>query len=220
MRSWTDKDLEQCIKLCRLSKYKQLSWLYWLEAPKYKRAWKPVKCWGDRSGCLAYISRLLQCPSQVQANSGYWSSTTYAPSTSSAWLIYTYSGYPSSGGKTSAYYVWPVRGGSFFDVNIFPSSGKIATTFGFELSLIIPLPPGYGISGGSAILDGTDVTGTLLSCVRTGVLNPPMSGWTLRCPITGAVIGAGSHTFKMTINFSNGTSDSDTVKWDILSNTD
>jgi len=41
----------------------------------------------------------------------YWSSTTYAYTTSNAWYINFYSGRVFDGAKTSSYYVRPVRGG-------------------------------------------------------------------------------------------------------------
>jgi hypothetical protein len=42
----------------------------------------------------------------------YWSSTTYAPSTTYAWYIHMGDGYVDFNLKTSyGYYVWPVRGG-------------------------------------------------------------------------------------------------------------
>ncbi len=43
--------------------------------------------------------------------SGYWSSTTYAQSTSSAWLVNMYGGLVRGLNKTDSRYVWPVRGG-------------------------------------------------------------------------------------------------------------
>ena len=49
--------------------------------------------------------------SGVQSSS-YWSSTTYAPSTSYAWYVYLSNGHVYVGdAKTYPYYVWPVRGG-------------------------------------------------------------------------------------------------------------
>src|SRR5690606_34287616 len=36
--------------------------------------------------------------------SGFWSSTTYAPSPAYAWYVYFYSGYTSAIGKSYAYY--------------------------------------------------------------------------------------------------------------------
>jgi len=45
-------------------------------------------------------------------SSGYWSSSTYAFSTSSAWRVGMSYGYVYSNSKSSYHYVWPVRGGS------------------------------------------------------------------------------------------------------------
>ncbi|MEO5333589.1 MAG: DUF1566 domain-containing protein [Magnetococcus sp. YQC-5] len=41
----------------------------------------------------------------------YWSSTTYASSTSYAWFVNLYNGYVDINAKTNTNYVWPVRGG-------------------------------------------------------------------------------------------------------------
>jgi len=42
----------------------------------------------------------------------YWSSTTYAPNTTSAWIVYMSLGNKAFNTKASlSYYVWPVRGG-------------------------------------------------------------------------------------------------------------
>ena len=43
--------------------------------------------------------------------SSYWSSTTYASSTSGAWYVNLYDGYVYYNDKTNNNYVWPVRGG-------------------------------------------------------------------------------------------------------------
>ncbi|MEO5376692.1 MAG: DUF1566 domain-containing protein [Magnetococcus sp. DMHC-6] len=48
--------------------------------------------------------------SSVQTNH-YWSSTTYAYSTSNAWFVYLRYGVVSYDDKTTSNYVWPVRGG-------------------------------------------------------------------------------------------------------------
>lgn len=44
-------------------------------------------------------------------SSYYWTSTTFAASTSNAWYVLLSSGGVSSSGKADAWYVWPVRGG-------------------------------------------------------------------------------------------------------------
>jgi len=46
----------------------------------------------------------------VQSNT-YWSSTTYAGSTTNAWYVYLYDGNVNTTNKANTYYVWPVRGG-------------------------------------------------------------------------------------------------------------
>jgi hypothetical protein len=65
---------------------------------------------------------------------------------------------------------------------IFPLSGTLATTFGFDLGLIVDTP-GRSVGGGTATLNGTDVTAALMRCVIPGSL--PTGGGTFRCPARG-----------------------------------
>jgi hypothetical protein len=50
-------------------------------------------------------------PFTVVQSNAYWSSTTYASSTTQAWGVGMHYGFLYANGKTGGYYVWPVRGG-------------------------------------------------------------------------------------------------------------
>jgi len=107
----------------------------------------------------------------------------------------------------------PARGQS---LTISPASGVYATTQGFDLVLVVGRPQAT-ITGGSALLDGADVTSALVACLVPGRLVPSNNGITFRCPgLTGGVVGAGTHTLAVTIQFANGDSVASTVTWQIL----
>lgn len=101
---------------------------------------------------------------------------------------------------------------------ISPPSGDYVTTQGFDLTLIV-YAPGLTVVGGSATLDGSDVTPALVSCIIPGTLIS--GGQTFRCPgITGGFLGTGTHTFGVTLNLSDGSSVSDSVTWEVKENTE
>lgn len=101
---------------------------------------------------------------------------------------------------------------------ISPPSGIYTTTQSFDLMLIIDTP-GLSVIGAEATLDSTDVTVALESCIIPGTLL--LSGQTFRCPgLKGGIFGTGSHTLKITLNLSNGSSVSNSVIWEILDNSE
>lgn len=102
---------------------------------------------------------------------------------------------------------------------ISPSSGNYVTTQRFDLTLILK-SSGLSAVGGNAILDGTDVTAALGGCIKPGTLIA--GGQTFRCPDIKIkdVLSPGSHTFSVTLDLSDGNSVSDTVTWEVLSNTE
>jgi hypothetical protein len=105
-------------------------------------------------------------------------------------------------------------------LTISPSSGKFVTTQHFDLTLIIEvegLP--VAVVGGSAALDGSDVTGVIANCVKPGTLIS--GGLTFRCPgLTGGLLGTGTHTLDVTLDLSDGSSVSDSVTWEVKENTE
>ena len=64
-------------------------------------------------------------PFTAVQSSYYWSSTTYAGSTSNAWIVYLSYNYVGLVVKTASFYVWPVRGGQ--GVNLFGVDGTLTS---------------------------------------------------------------------------------------------
>lgn len=113
---------------------------------------------------------------------------------------------------------WSIEftGASVAQLSISPPTGDYVTTQGFDLTLIIEAS-GLSVVGASATLDGSDVTGALVSCVIPGTLIS--GGQTFRCPgLTGEIFGAGTHTFDVILDLSDGSSVSDTVTWEVKGN--
>ena len=105
---------------------------------------------------------------------------------------------------------------SALSLAISPPSGVYATTQAFDLQLIVGAP-GRAVAGGSAVLDGRDVTPALAPCLIRGRLLP--AGQTLRCPgLTGGLLGAGTHRLAVTLEFDDQTSVGRTVIWDVVPN--
>lgn len=99
-----------------------------------------------------------------------------------------------------------------------PPSGDYVTTQRFDLTLIVEAP-GLSVVGGSATLDGSDVTRSLVDCVIPGTLTS--GGQTFRCPrLTGGSFGTGTHIFDVTLDLSDGSTVSDTVIWEVKENTE
>lgn len=121
-------------------------------------------------------------------------------------------------------------GGSYNDFEVYlyentslaisPLSGATyVTTQRFDLALIIK-EQGLSVTGVAGTLDGSDISGTLSSCLVPGTLASG-SGVTLRCPdVSGAFLGVGFHTLDVTVDLSDGTRVSDTVGWNVLGNTE
>ena len=99
-----------------------------------------------------------------------------------------------------------------------PPSGAYLATQGFDLGLIVEAL-GVSVVGGSATLDGSDVTATLTSCLIPGTLIP--DGLSFRCPLlSGDFLGEGDHTLSVTLDLSDGSSVGDTVEWTVIGNTE
>jgi prepilin-type N-terminal cleavage/methylation domain-containing protein len=103
-------------------------------------------------------------------------------------------------------------------VTISPPSGTYLLTQTFDLGLTIGTG-GLAIVSGSATFDGQDVTAALLRCLVPG--SPVAGAVTFRCPgLGGAALGAGTHTFAVTINLSQGAPLTAQVGWEVLANTE
>jgi DNA-binding beta-propeller fold protein YncE len=101
---------------------------------------------------------------------------------------------------------------------ITPPSGTYITTQNFDLSLVVDAP-GLPIVSLDAMLDGTEFTAVLESCIIPGTLLS--GGQTFRCPsLTRDAVGAGTHTLEVTLDLSDGSSVTDAVTWEVLENTE
>ena len=71
--------------------------------------------------------------------------------------------------------------------------------------------------GGQLTFDGPDVTLPLAGCLRAGVRLA--GGLTFRCPgLSGALLPPGVHSLAVDLNLSDGSTASDTVRWEIDAN--
>jgi N-acetylneuraminic acid mutarotase len=103
-------------------------------------------------------------------------------------------------------------------LTIFPPSSIVTTLTAFDLTIILRAP-GLSIVGAHATFDGFDVLDVLVDCVTPGTLIS--GGQTFRCPgLNGELLGIGIHTFSLTLDLSDGSSVSDNVIWEVLSNTE
>ena len=108
--------------------------------------------------------------------------------------------------------------GASASLRISPPSGDYVITQGFDLTLIVETP-GLSVVGGSAILDGSDVTAALAACIIPGTL--VLGGQALRCPgLTGATFGTGIHFLEVTLDLNDGSSVSDAAIWEVIGNTE
>jgi hypothetical protein len=103
-------------------------------------------------------------------------------------------------------------------LTISPPTGTYLLTQTFDLGLTIGTG-GLAIVSGSATFDGQDVTAALLGCLVPG--SPVAGAVTFRCPgLGGAALGAGTHTFAVTINLSQGAPLTAQVTWEVLASTE
>ena len=95
-----------------------------------------------------------------------------------------------------------------------PPSGTYAMTQAFDLTLLVAAP-GLTIVGGSAVLDGVNVTAALAGCVIPGTL--VVGGQTFRCSgVRASSLGPGAHILTITLNFSDGSAVTTAVTWNVL----
>ncbi len=103
-------------------------------------------------------------------------------------------------------------------LEISPSSGYYGTTQDFDLMLLFIPSEGCSVVDMSATFDGNDVTAFLESCFIPGTL--AIGGETYRCPDISGYINPGGYTFSVTLEFNDDSTVNDTVRWNILSNTE
>ncbi len=100
---------------------------------------------------------------------------------------------------------------------LFPASGHLARTTGFDLTLYLNTGAATLVSG-SVTLNGTDVTSAFLGCVRPGTLVG--GGQTFRCPVAGGLLAPGANFLSVIVNLSDGTSVGNTATWNVDDNTE
>ncbi len=147
----------------------------------------------------------------VQAH--YWSSTTYAGSTTSAWVVNLDNGTVYSYLKASGHYVWPVRGGLFGNpvISVLPAAGTygdVAVSSSSSQTVTVSNSAAGGASKLqlSAIdLRGTDPgqfninpgDGTGGSCGSKTPLLPPGASCTVAVSFSPTSAGAKSATLRV-----------------------
>lgn len=102
-------------------------------------------------------------------------------------------------------------------LTITPGSTKLFRTGAFDVVLGTQGLAG-GITSGTVKLDGLDVTGAFLACLRFGSI--PGGGQTLRCAIPRGLLAPGDHTFAVELGLSNQTRVRNSVRWTVLANTE
>ena len=120
----------------------------------------------------------------------------------------------------SAIYLFPQDGLDDRAVLVVPPSGTYGLTQAFDLVLL--LNGAFGVpTGGSASMNGVDVTDLLLACF-VGAEALPQSVTALRCPISGALLGPGVHVFTVRVVFDGDPAKTATesVTWRVLANTE
>jgi len=101
---------------------------------------------------------------------------------------------------------------------ITPPSGYYMSTQDFDFGLLIKPSDGCSVVGMTAILNGKDVTAPLQGCLIPGSLT--VGGETQRCPAISDYLHSGLYTFSVTLELDGGATKTDTVKWNIISNTE
>ncbi len=101
---------------------------------------------------------------------------------------------------------------------ISPPSGTYVASQAFDLVLIVDAPV-RTIVGGVATFDGLDILLPLAGCVRPGTLAG--GGLSLRCPgLQGSLLGPGTHTLSVLLNFSDGSNAAAAVTWIVRAGTE
>jgi hypothetical protein len=103
-------------------------------------------------------------------------------------------------------------------VTISPATGTYTSRQNFDIVLLADLQ-GRALVGGSVTFNGLDVTGVIASCLRPGTAAGGVASF--RCPnIGGAVTGAGTHSFVVRLQFSDGTTVQRGVTWTVVAVTE
>ncbi len=105
---------------------------------------------------------------------------------------------------------------------ISPQSGLFAMTHETDIVLLVNIPePERTIVSKTIILDGVDVSGSFEPCFNGTPGTVTEGGQTFRCgDLSADTIGAGTHTFEVFLELSDGTSVQQAVTWVIVENTE
>jgi hypothetical protein len=104
-------------------------------------------------------------------------------------------------------------------LTISPPSGRYVSTQGFDFTLVLDVPPQASVTGGSVLLDGRDVTRSIVDRMTTGTLLG--GGTTFRVSdLSGSSFSPGSHTVEATLELAGGISLRDSAVWEIIENTE
>lgn len=109
-------------------------------------------------------------------------------------------------------------GAGLADMIVSPQSGRITPSETFDFTLLASQP----VNSFTVLVNGLDISGAVAACVRG---TQPGGGSTIRCPgISGNLLagffGPGPYVFGVTANFSNGTSRTETVTYDLVTASD
>jgi hypothetical protein len=105
-------------------------------------------------------------------------------------------------------------------LTISPAFGKYFTTQNFDLGLIVEAS-GARVVGGSATVDGMDITQELMECLAPHEGTLLTGGQTFRCPdLEVGTFSEGNHTLDVTVELSNGSSLSDILVFEVKKNTE
>jgi hypothetical protein len=102
-------------------------------------------------------------------------------------------------------------------VAVCPSSGYYAGTQDFDFAILVG-PSDCSGPNIRATLNGNDITSSLNNCLIPGTLT--IGGVSFRCPAVGQYLNPGSHTLEVTFDFDDCASVTETVRWNILANTE
>jgi hypothetical protein len=109
-------------------------------------------------------------------------------------------------------------GAGLADMIVSPQSGLITASETFDFTLLASQP----VNSFTVLVNGLDISGVVAGCIRG---TQPGGGSTIRCPgVSGNLLagyfGPGPYVFVVTANFSNGTSRTETVTYDLIAPSD
>ena len=101
---------------------------------------------------------------------------------------------------------------SISGLTIAPGSGTLFRTGAFDI--IVKLDSAVNVVSGQVRLNGNDVTGPFVSCVRDA--QPGNAGQSFRCPAPRGFLPVGEHVLQVELNLSDQTRVRNAVRWTIV----